>query len=70
MTQQPSVVLDTIQIRYRIPHLTWLRMKLWAKKRRVSLSHACAFLLCHALDDLHVSADPVVLLGLKEKEDE
>jgi len=70
MPQQRSATLDDIQIRYRIPYLTWLRMKAWAKGRTGSLSYACAFLLCHALDDLRVTADPAVLLGLQESKPE
>jgi len=64
MTQQPSAALDTIQIRYRISYLTWLRMKAWAQKEGLSVSDACEILLDHALTEYQVTADPNVLLGL------
>ena len=67
MPQQPSVALDTIQIRYRISYLTWLRMKAWAQKEGLSVSDACGILLDHALTEYGVTADPNVLLGLEEK---
>lgn len=68
MTQQPSAALDTIQIRYRLPYLTFLRLKLWKQSRSVSMSVACNTLLNNALDDAGVSRDPAVLLGLEEKD--
>jgi len=66
MPQQPSAALDTIQIRYRIPYITWLRMQAWKRNRFGSMSVACARLLKNALDDAGVTADPAVLLGLSE----
>lgn len=67
MTQQPSAALDTIQIRYRISYLTWLRMQAWSRANEGSMSAACDHLLNYALERLGVSSDPAVLLGLEEK---
>ena len=67
MTQQPSVALDTIQIRYRISYLTWLRMRAWAQHSEFSMSEACSLLLAFALDQKGVTIDPAVLLGLEQK---
>jgi len=67
MTQQPSAALDTIQIRYRISYLTFLRMKAWKQSGSLSMSEACNWLLTVALDELGVSNNPSVLLGLEEK---
>ncbi len=66
MPQQPSVALDTIQIRYRISYLTWLRMKAWAQQQGLSTSDACGILLDRALTEYGVTADPAVLLGLEK----
>ena len=66
MTQQPSAALDTIQIRYRISYLTWLRMRLWKQQRPITMSVACNTLLNKALDDEGITRDPNVLLGLSE----
>ena len=66
MPQQPSVALDTIQIRYRISYLTWLRMRAWAQHQELSVAKACGVLLDLALSEQGVSADPAVLLGLSE----
>ncbi|MBA7613098.1 hypothetical protein ES703_20341 [subsurface metagenome] len=67
MPQQPSAALDTMQIRYRINYLTWLRMQAWKRSRPVTMSVACNLLLNVALDKEGVSRDPNVLLGLEEK---
>jgi len=67
MPQQPSAALDTIQIRYRISYLTWLRMKAWKQDNLPSMSKACNVLLDYALDKEGVTRDPAVLLGLEEK---
>lgn len=67
MTQQPSAALDTIQIRYRLPYLTFLRMKAWKQRLPISMSGACNVLLSLALDSEGVTADPAVLLGLEKK---
>jgi len=69
VTQQPSAALDTIQIRYRISYLTWLRMQAWRRGHPISMSEGCNMLLDRALDDLGITADPNVLLGLEEKDD-
>ncbi len=69
MTQQPSAALDTIQIRYRISYLTYLRMKAWAQHSGFSASETCGLLLAFALDRKGVTDDPAVLLGLEEKAD-
>ena len=66
MHQQPSVALDTIQIRYRISYLTWLRMRAWAQHQHLSVSVACGDLLDLALSEQGVANDPAVLLGLSE----
>jgi len=68
MPQQPSVTLDTIQIRYRISYLTWLRMRAWAQHQGLSLSAACGVLTDLALNEQGVTADPAVLLGLEKPE--
>ena len=68
MLQQPSVTLDTIQIRYRISYLTWLRMRAWAQANEGSMSRACERLLWVALNHLGVTEDPAVLLGLEKPE--
>jgi len=68
MPQQPSVTLDTIQIRYRISYLTWLRMKAWGQQQDMSPSEACQVLLFLALNEQGVTADPAVLLGLEKPE--
>ncbi|GAI64857.1 unnamed protein product [marine sediment metagenome] len=70
MTQQPSAALDTIQIRYRISYLTWLRMRLWKQQRPITMSVACNMLLNKGLDDEGVTGDPAVLLGLEETKPE
>lgn len=67
MTQRPSAALDTIQIRYRIAYLTWLRMRLWKQQRPITMSVACNRLLNKALDDEGVTSSPTRLLGLPEK---
>jgi len=67
MTQQPSAALDTIQIRYRISYLTWLRMKAYAQFGTLTISKACNNLLVYALDLSGITDDPNVLLGLGEK---
>ncbi len=67
MTQRPSAALDTIQIRYRISYLTWLRMKVWKQSDPMSMSQACNMLLVRALDDYEITRDPAVLLGVEEK---
>lgn len=64
MPQQPSAALDTIQIRYRITYLTFLRMKAWKQRQPITMSVACNALLNKALDVEGVTADPNVLLGL------
>lgn len=66
MTQQPSATLDTMQIRYRIAYMTFLRMMAWKRTRSVTMSVACNTLLNNALDDAGVTRDPGVLLGLEE----
>ena len=63
----PVAALDTIQIRYRISYLTWLRMRLWKQQRPITMSLACNMLLNKALDDEGITRDPNVLLGLQEK---
>ncbi len=68
MIQQPSAALDTIQIRYRISYLTWLRMKALAQPFNMSISAVCNRLLDEALDDNNVPRDPNVLLGLEERD--
>lgn len=68
MTQQPSAALDTIQIRYRLAYLTFLRMKAWKQSRPITMSVACNTLLNIALDEQEVTRDPAVLLGLEEKD--
>lgn len=70
MPQQPSAALDTIQIRYRINYLTWLRMQAWKRGHPISMSEGCNMLLDRALDDLGITADPNVLLGLEETKPE
>jgi len=67
MPQQPSVTLDTIQIRYRISYLTFLRMMAWKRQRPVTMSVACNTLLNNALDEYGITRDPAALLGVKEK---
>ncbi|MBA7474252.1 hypothetical protein ES707_09600 [subsurface metagenome] len=67
MTQQPSAALDTIQIRYRIGYMTFLRMMAWKRTQPLSMSKACNVLLNCALDEMKVTRDPAVLLGLEEK---
>ncbi len=67
MPQQPSATLDTIQIRYRINYMTFLRMMAWKRQRPVSMSVACNTLLNNALDEAGVTRDPGALLGLEEK---
>lgn len=69
MTQQPSAALDTIQIRYRIPYLTWLRMRAWGRHYHAGPSEACHILLQLALNEQGITEDPAVLLGLEEKKD-
>lgn len=66
MIPQPSAALDTIQIRYRISYLTWLRMKAWGAKYHLGPSVACHALLMQALEAEGVTEDPAVLLGLAE----
>lgn len=70
MTQQPLTPLDTIQIRYRISYLTFLRMKVWGRQYQLGPSVACHALLMQALEANGVSEDPAVLLGLEEKDGE
>ena len=67
MPQQPSVALDTMQIRYRIGYMTFLRMMAWKRTQPVTMSVACDTLLNNALDDQGITRDPAVLLGMKEK---
>ncbi len=67
MTQQLPAKLDTIQIRYRIVYLTFLRMMAWKRQRSVTMSVACNTLLNNALDDAGITRDPAVLLGVEEK---
>ncbi len=69
MTQQPSAALDTMQIRYRIPYMTFLRMMAWKRGRPFTMSQACNKLLTRALDEIGITNDPAVLLGLEEKPD-
>lgn len=69
MSQQPSAVLDTIQIRYDLSYLTYLRMKSWAQSRSVSMRLACNTLLNNALDEHGVTRDPAVLLGVRQPEE-
>ncbi len=69
MTQQPSAALDTIQIRYRISYLTWLRLKAYAQYAQLGMSYACDAMLGQGLDDVGIATDPAVLLGLEEKDD-
>jgi len=66
MTRQDGATLDTVQIRYRIAYMTFLRMMAWKRKRPVTMSVACNTLLNNALDDAGVTRDPAVLLGTKE----
>jgi len=66
MPQQPSVALDTIQIRYRLPYLTFLRMKSFKQGYPLSMSQACNMLLECGLDQYGITKDPAVLLGLSE----
>ena len=66
MPKQPSATLDTIQIRYRIAYMTFLRMMAWKRQRPVTMSVACNTLLNNALDEAGVTRDPNVLLGLAE----
>jgi len=68
MTQQPSVALDTIQIRYRIGYMTFLRMMAWKRTQPVTMSEACDRLLNNALDEQGITRDPAVLLGLEKPE--
>ena len=68
MTQQPSVALDTIQIRYRIDYLTFLRLKAWKQTHDFSMSVACNKILACGLDMMGVTTDPAVLLGLEKKD--
>ena len=67
MTEQCSAKLDTIQIRYRIAYMTFLRMMAWKRQRPVTMSVACNTLLNNALDEYGITRDPAVLLGVKEK---
>ncbi|GAI47238.1 unnamed protein product, partial [marine sediment metagenome] len=50
--------------------LPWRRMKLFAQTLKVGMTAACDSLLGEALDQLGVSRDPAVLLGLEEKKGE
>ena len=67
MPQQPSAALDTIQIRYRISYLTWLRMRAFRQGYPLSMSQSCNMLLECGLNQYGITKDPAVLLGVKEK---
>jgi len=69
MPQQPSVALDTMQIRYRISYMTFLRMMAWKRTQPITMSQACNMLLNVALDEMGVTNDSAMLLGLEKKPD-
>lgn len=66
MTKVRPAQLDTTWIRYRIPMLLYLRLKLHARRSERSMAQACVDAIAKGLNTYGIPHDPAALLGVEK----